>query len=129
MPLLSQGRRGSSKGKNMSETTPKINVKTLSQTERCFLDERLEDKAEYTSASMLWGERFSLQVGIQLDRPQHDRTIVFMSCLLYTSCTEKCVRQLAHICSKVRGCVKGLLTEKQSLHVFSLPFVKLTIKS
>ena len=27
-------------------------------------------------------------------------------------CTEKCVRQLAHICSKVRGCVKGLLTEK-----------------
>lgn len=63
----------------MSETTPKINVKTLPQTERCFLDERLEDKAEYTSASMLWGERFSLQVGIQLDRPQHDRTIVFMS--------------------------------------------------
>ena len=79
MPLLPQGRRGSSKGKNMSEPTPKINVKTLPQTERCFLDERLEDKAEYTSASMLWGERFSLQVGIQLDRPQHDRTIVFMS--------------------------------------------------
>ena len=28
----------------------------------------------------------------------------------------------------IRGCVKGLLTEKQSLHVFSLALGKLTIK-
>ena len=33
-------------------------------------------------------------------------------------CTEKSGRQLDRFCSSGRGCVKGLLTEKQSLHVF-----------
>ena len=40
-------------------------MKTMAMTEKCFPDERLEDKREYVKASMLRGERFSFQLGLQ----------------------------------------------------------------
>lgn len=44
---------------------PEILMKTMAMTEKCFPDERLEDKREYVKASMLRGERFSFQLGLQ----------------------------------------------------------------
>lgn len=44
---------------------PEILMKTLAMTEKCFLDESILDKKEYTKGSMLRGERFSLQLCMQ----------------------------------------------------------------
>lgn len=41
---------------------PEIIFKTIAETEKCFLDERIETKKDYTEASMLLGERFSFQI-------------------------------------------------------------------
>lgn len=41
---------------------PNIIFKTVAETEKCFLDERIETKKDYTKASMLLGERFSFQL-------------------------------------------------------------------
>lgn len=42
-----------------------IVFKTLSQTEKCFLDENIDSKSEYKTGSMLLGERFSFQLCYQ----------------------------------------------------------------
>lgn len=44
-----------------------LHVKTLSQLEKCFLDEDIAYKDEYLKGSMLMGERFSFQVAYQYD--------------------------------------------------------------
>lgn len=41
---------------------PEVIFKTIAETEKCFLDERIETKKDYTEASMLLGERFSFQL-------------------------------------------------------------------
>lgn len=41
-------------------------MKTLSQCEKCFLDEDISTKREYKKGSMLLGERFSFQVACQV---------------------------------------------------------------
>lgn len=41
---------------------PNVILKTVAQTEKCFLDESINDKPEYKEGSMLLGERFSYQV-------------------------------------------------------------------
>lgn len=41
---------------------PNVILKNIAETEKCFLDESINDKKEYLSASMLCGERFSYQV-------------------------------------------------------------------
>lgn len=43
----------------------KLLVKTLAQTEKCFLDESIFDKRDYPRASALLGERFSFQLAYQ----------------------------------------------------------------
>ena len=40
----------------------KIILKTIAETEKCFIDESIDDKAEYKTATMLLGERFSYQI-------------------------------------------------------------------
>lgn len=44
------------------ELAMKVITKVLAETEKCFLDEKIEDKKEYLRASALLGERFSFQV-------------------------------------------------------------------
>ena len=44
-----------------------LKIKTLSECEKCFLDEDISQKAEYKKASMLLGERFSFQIALQDD--------------------------------------------------------------
>ena len=46
---------------------PKLIARPIAQTEKCFLDESIYDKKEYTGASMLLGERFSFQVAYCLE--------------------------------------------------------------
>lgn len=41
---------------------PKIILKTIAETEKCFFNDSIDDKKEYTTATMLLGERFSYQV-------------------------------------------------------------------
>lgn len=43
----------------------KVVIKTLAETEKCFLDQHINEKKEYKSASMLLGERFSFQLAYQ----------------------------------------------------------------
>ena len=50
------------KRKNEDKKMPEIIFKTIAETEKCFLDERIETKKDYTEASMLLGERFSFQL-------------------------------------------------------------------
>ena len=45
----------------------KVILKTIAETEKCFLDESINDKKEYTKASMLLGERFSYQIAMVTD--------------------------------------------------------------
>ena len=45
----------------------KLIVRPIAQTEKCFLDESIYDKKEYTEASMLLGERFSYQIAFALE--------------------------------------------------------------
>ena len=45
----------------------KIILKTIAETEKCFLDESIDDKKEYKKASMLLGERFSYQIAYVTD--------------------------------------------------------------
>ncbi len=40
----------------------RIIAKTIAETEKCFIDESINDKKEYTTATMLLGERFSYQI-------------------------------------------------------------------
>ena len=50
------------KRQNEDKQMPEIIFKTIAETEKCFLDERIETKKDYTEASMLLGERFSFQL-------------------------------------------------------------------
>lgn len=43
----------------------KLLLKTLAETEKCFLDESIYDKKDYKCGSALLGERFSLQLAYQ----------------------------------------------------------------
>ena len=45
----------------------RIIAKAVSATEKCFLDESISEKKEYTEATMLLGERFSFQVAYHTD--------------------------------------------------------------
>ena len=45
----------------------KVILKTIAETEKCFLDESINDKKEYTKGSMLLGERFSYQIAMVTD--------------------------------------------------------------
>lgn len=45
----------------------KIILKTIAETEKCFLDQSIDDKKEYNRASMLLGERFSYQIAYVTD--------------------------------------------------------------
>ena len=44
------------------EKNERIIAKTIAETEKCFIDESINDKKEYTTATMLCGERFSYQI-------------------------------------------------------------------
>lgn len=59
---------------------PNIIFKTIAETEKCFLDERIETKKEYTEGSMLLGERFSFQLCWQFaeEDKNEQRTIGYL---------------------------------------------------
>ena len=54
-------------------------IKPIPQTEKCFLDESIQDKMEYPRGSMLLGERFSFQLAFQLDGGDSMRKVGFLS--------------------------------------------------
>lgn len=54
-------------------------IKPIPQTEKCFLDESIQDKMEYPGGSMLLGERFSFQLAFQLDEGDPLRKVGFLS--------------------------------------------------
>ena len=62
----------------------KLLLKTLAQTEKCFLDESIYSKKDYNSATALLGERFSFQLAYQakelnMGEGHHDSVVIIDS--------------------------------------------------
>lgn len=56
-----------------------IIMKPIAQTEKCFLDESVHDKADYSKGSALLGERFSFQLAYQFDDADPVKKAGFLS--------------------------------------------------
>lgn len=52
-------------------------IKSLSALEKCFMDEKIDDKQSYAGGSALKGEEFAFEVAYTSDSPEHHPKIVF----------------------------------------------------
>ena len=62
----------------METAASTVILKPIAQTEKCFLDENIASKAAYRQASMLRGERFSLQLAYQDTQIRYNKRIGFL---------------------------------------------------